>query len=91
MHNDKDFRQSDHDKRENDMNVFNSYLWQNRELLGEATQAKVYNFPYHNISDLKDIPDKVLVHIQENPNGTLIVIQVPSKKFYYVTADEYGE
>ena len=84
------YGRSEHHKKEDDMDAFNSYLWQHRELLGEQTTARVYNFPYKNIIDVKDVPDKVLIHMQENPNGILIVIQVPSKKFYYVTADEYG-
>ena len=81
---------STHDKKEDEMDSFNSYLWKYREVLGELSDAKVYNFPYKNLYDLKNLPDKVLVHMHENPGGILIVIQVPSKKFYYITADEYG-
>lgn len=83
-------KESGHDEREGDMDTFNSYLWKNRELLGQPTDSRVYNFPYENLTDLKGLPDKVLVHMQENPRGMLVVIQVPSKKFYYVLCDNYG-
>jgi len=84
-----DYGESGHQKHENEMEVFNSYLWKNRELLGEPNDSKVYNFQYENLKDVKGLPDKIAVHVQSNPGGKLIVIQTPSKKLYYIPADTY--
>ena len=77
-------------KEDNDMDAFCASLFKNRELLGTPTAAKVYDFAYENITDLKGVPEKVAFHMRSNPAGIMIVIKSPSGKFYYINADSYG-